>query len=104
MAGDILSSLPRACGVMMAAMIQRSRPVFTFLAVALVAGCSPATRDEARPATRVDVVELSATEAARRLRDGALTAHDLTQAYLDRIAAIDDAGPALNAVIEINPK
>ena len=27
----------------------------------------------------------------------------MTQAYLDRIAAIDDAGPRLNAVIEINP-
>ncbi len=26
-----------------------------------------------------------------------------TQAYLDRIAAIDDAGPTLNAVIELNP-
>jgi amidase len=34
---------------------------------------------------------------------GTLTSHDLTQAYLDRIAAIDDAGPALNAVIELNP-
>ena len=35
---------------------------------------------------------------------GTLTAHALTQAYLNRIAAIDDAGPRLNAVIEINPK
>ena len=34
---------------------------------------------------------------------GALTSRTLTQAYLDRIAAIDDAGPTLNAVIETNP-
>src|SRR5690606_22563000 len=27
-----------------------------------------------------------------------------TRAYLDRIAAIDDAGPRLNAVIELNPR
>ena len=27
----------------------------------------------------------------------------LTQAYLDRIASVDDAGPSLNAVIELNP-
>ena len=37
------------------------------------------------------------------MRAGTLTSHALTQAYLDRIAAIDDAGPALNAVIELNP-
>ena len=35
---------------------------------------------------------------------GTLTSEALTKAYLDRIAAIDDAGPQLNAVIEINPK
>ena len=34
---------------------------------------------------------------------GTLTARALTRAYLDRIAAVDDAGPQLNAVIEINP-
>lgn len=35
---------------------------------------------------------------------GELTAVALTQAYLDRIAAIDQAGPALRAVIEVNPE
>jgi hypothetical protein len=34
---------------------------------------------------------------------GELSSHALTRAYLDRIAAIDDAGPTLNAVIELNP-
>ncbi len=34
---------------------------------------------------------------------GELTAVALTQAYLDRIAAIDQAGPTLRAVIEVNP-
>jgi len=38
-----------------------------------------------------------------RMEKGALSSHALTQAYLDRIAAIDDAGPQLNAVIELNP-
>ena len=37
------------------------------------------------------------------MADGAVTSHALTQAYLDRIAAIDKAGPALNSVIELNP-
>jgi amidase len=52
----------------------------------------------------LDVVELSATEASQRLVSGSLTSRALTQAYLDRIAALDDAGPLLNAVIETNPR
>jgi amidase len=85
-------------------MTQRIRPVLTLLASAVFAACSSAPPEPARTHARVDVVELSATEAARLMREGALTARDLTQAYLDRIAAIDDAGPALNAVIDINPR
>jgi amidase len=38
-----------------------------------------------------------------RMAAGTLTAHDLTAAYLARIAEIDKAGPALNAVLELNP-
>ena len=34
---------------------------------------------------------------------GTLTSRALTRAYLDRIAAVDDSGPQLNAVIDINP-
>jgi amidase len=34
---------------------------------------------------------------------GALDSRTLTRAYLDRIAAIDKAGPAVNAIIELNP-
>ena len=34
---------------------------------------------------------------------GTLTSRALTRGYLDRIAAIDDAGPRLNAVIDLNP-
>ncbi|MBI3885816.1 MAG: amidase [Opitutae bacterium] len=38
-----------------------------------------------------------------RMAAGTLTAHELTAAYLARIAEIDRAGPKLNAVIELNP-
>jgi amidase len=48
-------------------------------------------------------VELSAVDARDRMAAGALTSRALTQAYLDRIAAIDDGGPRLDAVIELNP-
>src|SRR5690606_18576883 len=39
-----------------------------------------------------------------KMQDGSLDSHTLTQAYLDRIAALDDAGPMLGAVTELNPK
>ncbi len=37
------------------------------------------------------------------MEDGELTAAELTRHCLDRIAEFDDAGPRLNAIIEINP-
>jgi amidase len=75
----------------------------------LAATCSresPAPAPAAAPtprSTSIDVVELSAVTARDRMSAGALTARELTEAYLERIKAIDDAGPALNAIIELNP-
>ena len=37
------------------------------------------------------------------MSSGKFTAHSIAQKYLDRIAAIDKQGPAINAVIELNP-
>ena len=77
------------------------------LTTLLLAGCSPgrspATGDSAATPP-VDVIELSATDALQRMAAGTLTSRALTQAYLARIAAIDDAGPTLNAVIDLNPQ
>ena len=78
------------------------------LAVAgILTACSSAVPAPAGKRTldppKVDVIELSAVEAGRRMTAGTLTSRALTQAYLDRIRDIDDAGPMLNAVIEINP-
>ena len=47
--------------------------------------------------------EASISDLSARMARGELDSHTLTRAYLDRIAAIDDAGPKLNAVIELNP-
>jgi amidase len=70
-------------------------------ALAPIRGASVAAE---QPGPAVDVVELSAADAQGRMRAGTLTSRALTQAYLARIAAIDDAGPRLNAVIELNPE
>jgi amidase len=47
--------------------------------------------------------EATIDDLQRRMTAGELTARALAQAYLTRIAEVDQAGPKLNAVIEVNP-
>ena len=84
------------------------RSIAAVLLTSLLAGCGPQSTPPADdrndpPAQAIDVVELSAVDARDRMAAGTLTSRALTQAYLDRIRQIDDAGPMLNAVIEISP-
>jgi amidase len=60
----------------------------------------PSNSSAASPAMHVE--ELSAVDARDRMNAGSLTSEQLTLAYLDRIVDVDDAGPALNSVIEVN--
>ncbi|HUE22107.1 MAG TPA: amidase [Bryobacteraceae bacterium] len=64
--------------------------------VALAAGALAAL-----PAFELE--EATVADLQKRMTGGALTAHALTERYLERIAAIDKRGPALNGVIELNP-
>jgi amidase len=48
--------------------------------------------------------EATIAELQTRMDSGDLDSEGLTRAYLDRIAAIDDSGTMLNAVIELNPE
>jgi amidase len=47
--------------------------------------------------------ELTIDDLQSRMRTGSDTAESLARQYLDRIAALDQRGPAINAVIELNP-
>jgi amidase len=47
--------------------------------------------------------ELGITEIQSRMQAGELTARRLTEMYLERIEALDRAGPRVNSVLEINP-
>uniref|UniRef100_UPI003F4D92B6 amidase n=1 Tax=Lysobacter firmicutimachus TaxID=1792846 RepID=UPI003F4D92B6 len=55
------------------------------------------------PADPLRIVEADLATLSARMAGGDLSSARLTEAYLDRIAALDDAGPRLNAVIELNP-
>ena len=63
--------------------------------IAPAPGASLPQRDELFERTVVELGEL--------MQRGALTSRALTQRYLSRIDAMDKRGPAVNAVIELNP-
>ncbi len=50
------------------------------------------------------LTQFSVSELREGFESGRWTVREVCQACLDRVAAIDASGPALNAVIEINPE
>jgi len=50
------------------------------------------------------LMETSIEEIHRGFESGKLTCHSLVQQYLDRIQAYDQQGPAINAMLYVNPK
>jgi len=71
------------------------RRLSTFLVVFLLVSCG---EDRAPDYAEWDIAALQ--DAMHR---GELSARDLVQYYLERIDALDRSGPALHAVIELNP-
>ena len=85
----------------------RRTPVLLALLLALCACDSTGpdvTGPQAAEPTDFTYAELDITDLQQRMQAGELDSRTLTHAYLDRIAALDKAGPRLNAVIEINPE
>ena len=73
----------------------------------VAAAVAPALGREAEAAAApvaVSLEEATLEGLQRRMASGELTARKLTQAYLDRIAALDRKGPALRHVLETNPE
>ncbi|GAB2491927.1 amidase [Arenimonas alkanexedens] len=73
----------------------------------LLVACSqppaPAQTETALQPVEIKLEELDVAQAQARMTAGEFTAEALTAAYLARIELIDDQGPTINAVIEINP-
>ena len=69
-----------------------------YLAAGLIAFASTALHAESYPVDEISIAELE-----NAYTSGKATAHDVTQAFLERIATYDKKGPALGAIIMVNP-
>jgi amidase len=65
-------------------------------ALLLLVGCGP-------DPVRLDYAEHDIPTLQSLMEKGELSSVELTQYYLQRIAALDRAGPELNSIIEVNP-
>ena len=74
------------------------------LIVILALGTVVPRTAHAQRRVRFDVVETTIPAVHAALRSGAISCHAVVQGYLDRIAAYDKTGPALNALIVVNPR
>ena len=70
----------------------------------LIFSCQSEPKETLEPqAKSFKFLELNITQIQQGYSDGNFTITELVQAYLDRIEAIDNNGPMLNAIIQINP-
>ena len=56
------------------------------------------------PAQSFDLIETTIDDIHAAYKDGRLSVRQLVEMYLDRIAAYDKKGPAINAIISLNPE
>jgi Asp-tRNA(Asn)/Glu-tRNA(Gln) amidotransferase A subunit family amidase len=77
-----------------------------FLIVLLALSASPSLRGQSRPRAlpAFDVMEKSIEDLQKAMQDKQVTAQELVELYLARIEAYDQRGPALNAVVALNPR
>ena len=84
------------------------------LTTMLAASCTTSTSDKKKESSSAEskddpitngfeLNEITISELQDKMAKGEYSSEKITQLYLQRIAAIDKKGPALNAVIELNP-
>jgi amidase len=75
--------------------------VLVIITTLLIVSCSQTTSDESLYEL-LDLEEITIDELRTGYENGDFTIAQVTQAYLDRIEAVDKNGPALNSVLTVN--
>src|SRR4051794_31614888 len=73
------------------------------MAIAIAVSFTTPAQAQTTNASPFQIVEASIDDIHMAFRSGRLTARQLVQGYLDRIAAYDKQGPNINSVITLNP-
>lgn len=83
---------------------------WTTAVFAVLAGCAPQAKDAPDNASSLAyntapsaLLAQTLPELSKALRSGEISAEHLVQAYLERIAHIDTAGPSLQSILTLNP-
>lgn len=75
-----------------------------FLLICGSLSCRQTAPDPTVPPTfAIDLEEITIDQLQTAYQNGTYSIKDVVQTYLDRIATLDDAGPELNSIIQINP-
>ena len=82
---------------------ERSTPTPTETPTATSTETATAETTPADTTSGDSITDMSAVALAAAIRDGELSAREVTQAHLDRIAALNQQGPELRAVLAVNP-
>lgn len=73
------------------------------LVVALAMGCYAGQPSQQDKNDKFDYLEATVAQLQAMMSQGKLTSEKLTKAYIQRILELDQGGPNVNAVIELNP-
>jgi len=79
------------------------KSLFVLLSVIVLPACNRSGVKQPAEDAAFMYEEYTIMQLQQGYAKGDFTVTDVVQAYLDRIGAIDDAGPMLNAVIQVNP-
>ncbi|MEO8677552.1 MAG: amidase family protein [Vicinamibacterales bacterium] len=77
--------------------------LLVLLSLIAIATSRPVAADRLGP-VKFQLVEATVAEMQHALQTGVITSEQLVRMYLARIAAYDDAGPAVNAYLHLNPR
>ena len=78
-------------------------PALTALLIVITVSCNREQGKKSTAPEQFRFEEYTIAQLQEGYSNGDFTVTEVVQAYLDRIGAIDDSGPTLNAVIETNP-
>jgi amidase len=79
------------------------RILFVFIATLMASSWATADNKDSAAAAPSHFNEATVAELQAKMNSGTLTSEQLTRYYLQRILELDQNGPGVNAVIELNP-